>query len=409
MNVESHDDFMKLGDMSDIDNRILAEAGQDDLVDRMTDQKEKNAVQKSPWMQEMKRNWFLYALLTASFFLTETLAVYLGMAPVLMTNEAGETYIHFHNDLGHLFTTLIYMIVFPIVTEVAFDHFRKKANQKETGNWRQTWTSGLAVVVSVLSWVSTGVAGAYVIFATLGSIGFVEVPKNVQNYLIWIIPSLLAFFALANWLYEEGSRLAKSKKMADEQAQNAELADRIRMDQIKRAGDRAIRAAAIRAFEQAVARGLLSQQEADAAMAQGKSLAQLERDLNRDITGEGKIGDISGLNRPAPRSLPAPKSSGWDCEYCGVDNPDNFGFCGGCGSPRPTKARPVVITPHVQKAPGWKCEDCGANNPAASMFCGSCGATRPAPLQRPAQPAYRPVLEHSTHSDNGNSDKPGPT
>lgn len=299
-----HEDFMKLGDMSDIDNRILAEAGRDDLIDRMHEQKDKDAERKAPWMQEVREHWFLYALLFISFLLTETLAIYLGTAPKVMTDPAtGAQFIEFHTDFGHLATAFIYMLVLPLVTELAFDNSRKKFNQRETGNWRQTWTMGLSIVVSVISWVGTGVAGAYVIMSTLGSIGFIEIPKNVQTYLIWVIPVLLAFFALMTWLYQAGSRFAKSKKMAEEEEKNAELADQMRMQQIERAGKRAIRAAAIRSFEQAVALGLLSQAEADAALAQGMSLGDLERKLNRDITGEGKIGDTSGLQR----SLPAPK------------------------------------------------------------------------------------------------------
>jgi hypothetical protein len=299
-----HDDFMKLGDMSDIDNRILAEAGRDDLIDRMHTQKDKAAIQKSPWMQEAREHWFLYALLAVSFLLTETLAVYLGTAPYQMQDPAtGEMSLYFHNDIGHLLTMLVYMLVFPLVTELAFDNFRKKFNQRETGNFQQALTSGLAVAVSVVAWIGTGVAGAYVIMSVLGSIGFIEIPHTVQTYIIWVIPVLLAFFALMMWLYQAGSRFAKSQKMAEEEDRNAELADQMRMQQIERAGKRAIRAASIRSFERAVSLGLLSQSDADAALAQGMSLADLERKLNRDITGEGKIGDTSGLNR----SLPAPK------------------------------------------------------------------------------------------------------
>jgi hypothetical protein len=339
-----HDDFMKLGDMSDIDNRILAEAGQDDLVDRMHGQKDKEAARKAPWMQEVKEHWFLYALLGISFLLTETLAIYLGTAPTVQTDPVtAAQYIEFHTDFGHIATTIIYMLVLPLVTELAFDNSRKKFNQRETGNWRQTWTMGLSIVVSVISWIGTGVAGAYVIMSTLGSIGFIEIPKNVQTWLIWVIPVLLAFFALMTWLYQAGSRFAKSQKMAEEQERNAELADQMRMQQIERAGKRAIRAAAIRSFEQAVAMGLLSQQDADTALAQGMSLGDLERKLNRDITGEGKIGDTSGLQRTPPLLAKLPQAE-WDCPSCHNRNVGSGSFCTVCGTsriPQPVKTNGV--------------------------------------------------------------------
>lgn len=321
MNENLHDDFMNLGDMSEIDNRILAEAGQDDLVDRMHEQKQKDATRKAPWMQEVREHWFLYTLLAVSFLLTETLAIYIGLAPHLAPDltRPGEQVIQFNTDFGHLLTALIYMLVFPLVTEVAFDNNRKKFNRRETGNFHQTWTMALSVVVSVISWIGTGVAGAYVIFSTLGSLGFMKIPENVQTWLVWVIPILLAFFAVMNWLYETNSRFSKSQKMVEEQSKNAELADQMRMKQIEQAGKRAIRAAAIRSYERAVALGLLSQAEADAALAQGMSLADLERKLNRDITGEGKIGDTSGLSRPAPQvSQPSRRNSiiPWHCPKC---------------------------------------------------------------------------------------------
>jgi hypothetical protein len=374
-----HDDFMKLGDMSDIDNRILDEAGRDDLIDRMHEQKDKNAALKSPWMREVKDNWFLYALLAISLLLTETLAIYLGTAPTLMTNAAGEQYIHFHNDLGHLFTALVYMLVFPIVTELAFDNSRKKFNKRETGNWRQTWTMGLSIIVSMISWIGTGVAGAYVILSTLGSLGFMEIPKNVQTWLVWIVPVLLAFFALMNWLYEAGSRFAKSKKMAEEEAKNAELADQMRMQQIERAGKRAIRAAAIRSFEQAVALGLLSQAEADSALAQGMSLADLERKLNRDITGEGKIGDTSGLNRTAPKDrpglwVPEEEYRKLSQKYPGV--PGKFS---------PYNEDDIALAKSINPlaAPYRACQECEETVPLTAAFCPGCGAKMP-PLPKPA-------------------------
>lgn len=304
MSENTHDDFMKLGDMSDIDNRILAEAGQDDLIDRMHEQKNKDAARKAPWMEEIKTHWFLYALLAISFLLTETLAIYIGLAPKLETNAEGLQYIHFYTDFGHVITALVYMLVFPLVTEVAFDNALRKFRNRETGNFNQTWTMGLSLVVSVVSWIGTGVAGAYVIMSTLGSLGFMEIPHSVQTWLVWVIPVLLAFFGVMNGIYIGSSKFEKSKKMAEEEDRNAELADRMRMQQIERAGRRAIRAAAIRSYERAVSLGLLSQAEADAAIAQGMSLADLERKLNRDITGEGKIGDTSGLNAPVLSRLP---------------------------------------------------------------------------------------------------------
>ncbi len=305
-----HDEFMKLGDMTEIDNRILAGAGEDNLIDRMQEEKEKRVETRTPWMQEVKANWFSYSILALSFLLTEMLALYLGLSPEKRANPDGSTYLYFHTDFPHIMTALVYMLVFPIVTEAAFAVSRKKFEDRETGNFLQGLTMGIAIAAGLISIVGTGVAGGYVVLSTIGSIGFLEVPPSAKTWLVWVIPSLLALFALLHGVYASSSKLAKAKKLVEEKDRNDELTDMLRTREIERAGKRAFKAAAIRSFEKSVSMGLLSQQEADIALSQGKSVSQLERELNRDLTGEGKIGDTSGLFKapslPAPREIPPP-------------------------------------------------------------------------------------------------------
>jgi hypothetical protein len=304
--MSEHDELMSLADMSELDEQILAQSGEDDLLDRMQDKKNKQAEERSPWIKDLRDHWFGYLLLALSFLLTEMTAIYLGLAPVLQTNPDGSTVIHFHTDFGHIATTLVYMLVFPAVTEIAFAVAKKKFNTRETGNMAQQGAMLFASAVALISIIGTGVSGTYVIFTTLGSVGFLEVPPSVQNWLIWVMPVLIAIFGLCFWIYEATSRAAKARKLAEEEDQKAELADQTRMKQINRIGKRAIAASAIRTYEKAVSRGLLSQAEADEGLSQGLSLAQLETKLRRDLTGEGRIGDTSGLNTPQAPALPSP-------------------------------------------------------------------------------------------------------
>lgn len=311
-NESLQDDFMKLGDFSSIDNQILAEAAGDNLIERVQTEKNRENEARTPWMQELRAHWFSYALLGLSFLLTEMLAIYLGLAPSLGLDEKGRQVIQFHTDFGHLATAAVYMLVFPIVTEIAFAVSRHKFSKRETTNFNQAWTMAVACFASLVSIIGTGVAGGYVVLSTLGQsgggIGFVEVPQSAKNWLVWVIPSLIALFALLHAVYDSSSKREKNKKIMEEKDLTDELNDQLRMRSIERAGKRAIRAAAIQAYMKSVRLGLLSQQEADLALSQGKSLAQLEKDLNRDLTGEGLIGNTSGINTPPPLSnnRPAP-------------------------------------------------------------------------------------------------------
>jgi hypothetical protein len=315
-----NDDFLKLGDMSDIDDRILQGAGEEDLVGRLSQEQEKQAEERSPLIREVKRRWFSYTLLSLSFLLTEMTALYLGLAPEIRTDpETGFKSVYFHTDVGHLATALIYMIVLPVVTELAFAVFSHRFNKRENGNGKQLFASGLASAIALIAIIGTGVSGAYVIFSTLGSVGFLEIPRSVQNWLIWVIPSLIAIFGALLWMYEASSGIAKSEKIAEERDRKDEINDRLRTQEITRAGRRAIKAASIRAYQKAVINGLLSQEEALDGLARGKSLVELEKELRRDLTGEGRIGEGRGLAQarkalPERKILPAPKSREYTLE-----------------------------------------------------------------------------------------------
>ena len=361
-----HDDFMKLGDMSDLDNQILADAGGDSLIDKVQEQKEKGISLRMPWMGDVQTHWFSYALLGLSFLLTEMLAVYLGLAPKMETALDGSSSIYWHTDFAHLATALVYMLVFPIVTEVAFDQARKKLHKAETGNFAQKTSMTVAVIVAVISIIGTGGAGGYLVLSTLGSAGIIEVPTSVQKWLIWAIPSLLATFAVLHMIYNNSSKKAKQQKIVLEEAEQDELEDQLRMKKIERAGNRAIRAAAIRSYERAVAEGLLSMDEAKDGLARGKSLAQLEQELKRDLTGDGLIGPAAGPTRP-PRPI-------LDEEMYHNRRPVNL-----AKNPRVSEADiDLAKSINPLSAPYRSCPGCGDIVPLTRSHCAVCGTDMPA-------------------------------
>jgi hypothetical protein len=299
-----HDDFLDRSELNDLDERILSNAGGGDLVDRMQDRRQQEASRRWDWIGELQQNKFSYALLVLSFLFTEMLAIYLGLAPEKRTAADGSWYIFFHTDFIHLATMVIYMLVFPAVTEFAFAVARNKFKERESVNPAQTVSMFIAMSFAVIAIIGTGVSGGYVVLSTLGFLSkFAVIPDSVQTWIVWIIPFSIAFYAVLFTVYELSSKQDRAKRFVKQQEQTELLNHELRQREIVLAGKRKMQAASIRLYERMVMDGLLSQTEAEDAIATGVPLKDLEKKLNRDLTGEGKIGDTSGLNR----SLPAPK------------------------------------------------------------------------------------------------------
>lgn len=346
--MSTHDEFLDRSELNDLDERILSNAGGSDLVDRMQDRKNQEAAKRWDWIGNLQRNKFSYALLVLSFLFTEMLAIYLGLAPEKRIDPSGNTYIYFHTDFVHLATMVIYMLVFPSVTELAFAVARQKFNERETGNPAQSVSMFIAMAFAIVAIIGTGVAGGWVVLSTLGFLSkFVTIPDSVQNWIVWIIPISIAFYSILYTVYELSSKHERAIRFVKEQEKTEMLNHQLRQQEIVLAGKRKIQAASIRLYERMVDEGLLSQTEADDAIQSGTSLAELELKLKRDLTGEGKLGDTSGLRSRSPilSKLPqgteepkeAPSRRGsilpWHCNVC--DNWYVSDTCPKCGTVAP--------------------------------------------------------------------------
>lgn len=301
MNENLHDDFLDRSELDDLDERILNNAGGTDLVDQMQARKEMEAAKRWDWLGDLQRHKFSYALLVLSFLFTEMLAIYLGLAPEKRVDASGNPYIFFHTDFVHLATMLVYMLVFPAVTEVAFAVARNKFKERESVNPAQSASMFVAMSFAVIAIVGTGVAGGYVVLSTLGFLSkFAVIPDSVQTWIVWIIPFSIAFYSVLYTVYELSSKHDRAQRFVQEQERTELLNHELRQREIVLAGKRKMQAASIRLYERMVLQGLLSQAEAEDAISKGISLADLERKLKRDLTGEGKVGDTSGLYLPSP-------------------------------------------------------------------------------------------------------------
>jgi hypothetical protein len=354
-----HDDFLDRSELDDLDERILSQAGSSDLVDRMQEKKQQAAARRWDWIGTLQRHKFSYALLALSFLFTEMLAIYLGLAPEKRTDPSGNPYIYFHTDFVHLATMVVYMLVFPAVTEVAFAVARHKFNERETGNPAQAVPMFIAMAFAIVAIVGTGVAGGWVVLSTLGFLSkFATIPDSVQTWIVWIIPLSIAFYSVLYTIYELSSRHERAERFVKEQERTEQLNHHLRQQEIVLAGKRKMQAASIRLYERMVLEGLLSQAEAEQAITSGISLAELERKLNRDLTGEGKIGDTSGLQKRLPILANPPQA-----EHPAEESREEFDWL----NKLPASRRGTI-------AP-WHCPVC--DNWYVSDSCPKCGTVAP--------------------------------
>src|SRR5690349_2045459 len=90
--------------------RIKERMDRPTLTENLHEQNQKQAEKKSPWFAEFRSDRATYVIMAISAVFTAILGLILGMAPALVTNTDGSTYIEFHTDFLHLFVSLVYAV-----------------------------------------------------------------------------------------------------------------------------------------------------------------------------------------------------------------------------------------------------------------------------------------------------------
>lgn len=346
MNKNFYDD----SDLRDIDEQINEVIGKPTLVEQMQERSENIQKTKNNFGNEIKQYWYIYLPLLVSSVFTAMLGLYMGLAPYLKVEADGSKTIEFNSDWGHVITAVIYVVSFVFVTEVAFVIYHNLFHRREEGNTAQSGTMLVGMILAGVSILGTGISGGMVVSSTLGFLSeFAEIPAGAQKWVVIVIPIMLTTYAALLTTYKLSSRAAKAERLARESEAKMVLDQKVRMQGIQAIGKRRIQAASIKLYEEMVTRGLLSQAEADWAFNSGLSLSDIEKRLGRDLTGEGRIGDTSGLRRPAPKTehekpnaedwfdklQPSKRGSifPWHCEIC--DGWYVFDSCPKCGTVAP--------------------------------------------------------------------------
>jgi hypothetical protein len=274
-----------------LQERIKARIARPSVVDSLQEKSKEQAEKKSPLSVELKTDKATYVFMAVSAVFTALLGLILGLAPYRNVDAAGRQVITFNTDFMHWTIAIVYAVAFVAVTEAAFLVAKNKFHTREESNFWQSLSMILMMLFAGASIVGTGYAGGVIGASVLGFLTeFQDIPANAQEWVVKIVPVLLAGYAGLLTIYKLTSDEEKEKRLTDqlerkqlrEHKLNRKLAELEVMDMAATAEDMA--------WVNAVERGVLTAGEMAGARKAGKSLKQLEKDKNEDLDGDGKIG-----------------------------------------------------------------------------------------------------------------------
>jgi hypothetical protein len=275
-----------------LQERIKARISRPSVADSLQEQNEKQVEKKSPWLGEFKTDKATYIFMTISAVFTGILGLILGLAPERQIDPVtGASSIYFHTDFIHWTIAVIYAVAFVAVTEAAFLVAKNKFHTREEGNMKQSGTMLAMMVLSLISIIGTGYAGAVIGASVLGFLKeFENIPPSAQEWVVKVVPFLIATYGGLLTVYKLASGEERDKRLTDqlerkqkrEHALNRKLAELEVEEMMALAEDKA--------WIEAVERGALSSGEASAAKRAGKTLRQLEKEKGEDLNGDGSVG-----------------------------------------------------------------------------------------------------------------------
>lgn len=182
------------------------------------DREVKKNKRRAYWLP-FKNYWLLYVALIGTAVLSAFAGIYIGLAP----DAAGKiSYTSTFDLLRRAFFALFYVIGFVATAEGATLYWENKlvyhdVNADGKSDPTQVRTARVALVVSVLTIILTGLASARFLTTWLGSLtAFETVPVAAQEYVVWSIPILLVFHVVASILYWYNSEEARLDRWMSE-------------------------------------------------------------------------------------------------------------------------------------------------------------------------------------------------
>lgn len=292
------------GFRNSLQERIKSRISRPSVADSLQEKNKEQAEKKSPLFAEFKTDKATYAIMGISAVFTALLGIILGLAPYRNVDELGRSVITFNTDFLHWTIAIVYAVSFVTVTEAAFLIAKNKFHNREEGNFWQAASMFFMMAFAVISIVGTGYAGGVIGASVLGFLAeYRDIPANAQEWVVKVIPVLLAGYAGLLTVYKLSSEEEKEKRLTDqlerkqirEHKLNRKLAELEVMDMLATAEDKA--------WVEAVERGALTAGDVAGARKAGKSLKQLEKERKEDLDGDGVIGANVSFSRPVPPLL----------------------------------------------------------------------------------------------------------
>ena len=290
---DDEEDFFSSSSISAFDSRLRKRAARPTLVSKIKHDNKKHAENKKfnsmSFATELKRYWYIYAILAVSSLFTGTLGIYMGLAPY----DEGNGIIYFNTDPVHIALAVVYFVAFITVTEGAFALGKRLFFIREEENGTQKKTSLFIMIVSGLSILGTGISGGEVIASNISILtAFVEIPEGAQKWVVMIIPVLLSAYTFALASYQLSSDEAASERIIMQAENDYAIDHRTRTKMTERFAIEKLQERQLNVYIKAVDSGKISYEQAMEAMRKGISLVQLEKILGIDIDGDGHVGSV---------------------------------------------------------------------------------------------------------------------
>jgi hypothetical protein len=268
--------------------RAKERLGRPSVTEELHKKNQEQAEKKSPWFAEFRTDRATYVLMAVSGIFTAMLGLILGLAPY---RNPGDESIWFHDDFLHITVAIIYSVAFVMVTEAAFLIAKNKFHTREEGNPTQQNTMIFMMVVAGISIVGTGWAGAMVGASVLGFLTeFKDIPPGAQEWVVRVIPVLLALYAYLLTAYKLSSEEEKDNRLTEQLRRQQLREHKLQREMVELEIQEMTALAEDRAWMGAVERGLLTAADVAAAKKANKTLKKLESERGEDLDDDGNVG-----------------------------------------------------------------------------------------------------------------------
>lgn len=177
-------------------------------MSRIDEIKQKVIQQTAEQRETFRQKWqividnpLLFSALIVSGFLSHLAGWFIGLGV-----QVDKGVVSYTLDGPHIFVAALYALLFPFFFEYGLANWLSKNLKREVGNNYQQWASGAMVAFTGLGALMTAFSAADIIATTLGFFtSFTEIPPEVQRWMVFSLPAMLAANVLFGEIYRQNS------------------------------------------------------------------------------------------------------------------------------------------------------------------------------------------------------------